>query len=162
MLANEPPHGFRRMSRSVTVGRGARAFERASEGLRTWRCHDLVGLRVFPVATAPKEGDTVVVTLGSRYLSIAAPCRIEAVIDEADRYGFIYATLPGHPERGAESFMVMIADDGAVQCHIAAVSAPGAWATRIAGPLGWAIQSAATSGYLRSMCRYVQGGAGLE
>jgi len=162
VLAEGTPRGFRRISRSVKLGQGSDAFARASAGIRTWRGHDLVGLRIFPVATSPTKDETVLVTLGCSFLSMAAPCRIVTFIDEPDRYGFIYATLPGHPERGAESFIVTIADDGTVKFQIAAVSAPGDCSTRLAGPLGRAVQSFATSGYLRSMRRYVQGNTGFE
>ena len=33
-------------------------------------------------------------------LTAVAVCRIVAVVDEPDRYGFAYGTLPGHTERG--------------------------------------------------------------
>jgi uncharacterized protein (UPF0548 family) len=156
------PHGFRRISRSVTVGEGADAFDRASEGIRTWRGHDLRWLRVYPVATSPKRDRTVIVTVGSKFVSIAAPCRITTVIDEVDRCGFVYATLPGHPEQGEESFIVSIDEEGTVRFHIAAISAPADWLTRTAGPLGHAAQSVATYAYLRSMRRFVRNGTTFE
>jgi uncharacterized protein (UPF0548 family) len=108
------------------------------------------------------KGHTVIVTIGGRFVSIAAPCRITRVIDEGDRYGFVYATLPGHPERGEESFIVSMAEEGTVRFHIAAISAPADWLTRAAGPLGRAVQSVTTSAYLRSMRRFVRDGARLE
>lgn len=159
VLTGITPDGFHRISRSTTLGEGSDCFNRASHGIRSWRGHDLLGLRIFPVDTSPIKNDTVVVTLGCSYLSIAAPCRIVTVIDESDRCGFIYATLPGHPERGAESFVVTIGNDDIVRFRIDALSAPGDWSTRYAGPLGRAVQSIATSGYLRSMRDYVQSAA---
>jgi uncharacterized protein (UPF0548 family) len=161
-LIEETPRGFRRITRSVVLGEGADAFDRASKGIRTWRSHDLLGLRVHPIVTSPTKGNTVVVTLGSKFVSIAAPCRIITVIDEVKRFGFVYATLPGHPEQGEESFIVSIDDEGMVQFQITAISAPADWLTRIAGPLGRAVQFVATSGYLRSMRRFVRNDAWFE
>ena len=34
------------------------------------------------------------------------PCRVVYVVDEPDRRGFAYGTLPGHPESGEELFLV--------------------------------------------------------
>ncbi len=31
---------------------------------------------------------------------------VESVIDQPTRFGFVYATLPDHPEQGYESFIV--------------------------------------------------------
>ena len=33
-------------------------------------------------------------------------CRIVYVIDDADKFGFAYGTLPGHVESGEERFMI--------------------------------------------------------
>jgi hypothetical protein len=41
-------------------------------------------------------------------------CRVVAVIDEANRYGFAYGTLPVHPETGEEAFMI-VRDDKRVR-----------------------------------------------
>lgn len=159
VIPEETPLGFRRIAKSIQLGHGSAAFDRAKEGVRTWRGHKILGLRIFPSATPPTTSGTIVVSLGSAICSIAAPCRIVTVIDEPSRFGFVYATLPGHPERGAESFIVSISDEGAVTFHIVALSAPADVLTRMAGPLGRFVQSAATTGYLRSMRRYVQGPA---
>ena len=42
---------------------------------------------------------------------IEATCRITAVIDEPDAFGFTYGTLSVHPERGEESFIIGRTDD---------------------------------------------------
>lgn len=64
-------------------------------------------------------------------LTINASCRITRVIDEPGRFGFVYETLPGHPLRGDELFLVEHLDDDTVRFTVHAVSAP-AW------PLAWA------------------------
>lgn len=89
------------------------------------------------------------------WLALAAPCRIVGVLDEPDRWGFAYATLPGHPEQGEESFVVSIATEGMVKFTIAAFSRPGERITRLAGPVGRAMQKAGTNGYLKALQRFV-------
>jgi uncharacterized protein (UPF0548 family) len=58
------------------------------------------------------------------------PARVVYVIDEPSRHGFAYGTLPGHPERGEEAFVVERLADGSVWLVIRAFSRP-------AGPLSW-------------------------
>jgi uncharacterized protein (UPF0548 family) len=52
------------------------------------------------------------------------PARVVYVIDEPDRKGFAYGTLPGHPERGEESFVVERRPDESVWLTIRAFSRP--------------------------------------
>jgi uncharacterized protein (UPF0548 family) len=141
------------------VGQGEEVFTRAKEGLRTWRAHNVLGPRVSPHVAAPAVGDTVLVTLGTSLVAIAAPCRIVAVIDEAHRFGFAYGTLPGHPERGEEAFVVTMDKSRFVRFEITAYSRPSGALTRLAGPIGWWIQEIATAGYLRAMRSFVLQGS---
>lgn len=60
------------------------------------------------------------------------PARVVYVIDEPDRKGFAYGTLPGHPERGEEAFVVERRADDSVWLVIRAFSRPSNaffWAT---------------------------------
>ena len=52
------------------------------------------------------------------------PTRVVYVIDEPDRKGFAYGTLPGHPERGEEAFVVERRADDSVWLVIRAFSRP--------------------------------------
>jgi uncharacterized protein (UPF0548 family) len=52
------------------------------------------------------------------------PTRVVYVIDEPDRKGFAYGTLPGHPERGEESFVVERRADESVWLVIRSFSRP--------------------------------------
>jgi uncharacterized protein (UPF0548 family) len=99
--------------------------------------------------------ETVVVSVGSSKFAIAAPCRIIDVVDQDRRAGFVYVTLPDHPERGEESFMVTHDEDDCVRFTVAALSAPNEWVTRLSGPVGRMVQSRATNGYLGSLARFV-------
>jgi uncharacterized protein (UPF0548 family) len=154
-LAEHLPPGYHHVDEEKIVGRGPDAFARASTGLQTWQAHQIRGVRVFPPDTPPREGATVVVTLGTGLASIVAPCRIIAVVDEPARFGFAYGTLPGHPEQGEESFIATLAEDGLVRFGIKAFSRPGDPLTRVAGPIGRGLQSIATKHYLRALRNFV-------
>jgi uncharacterized protein (UPF0548 family) len=154
-LRGEYPHGYRHDSYAADLGSGRAVFQRASTGLQAWQGHQVPGIDVLPHATSIEVGATVVVTLGTPWLALAAPCRIVGIINEPERWGFAYGTLPGHPEQGEESFVVTIDGDDAVRFRITAFSRPGEWITRLAGPVGRAVQTAGTNGYLRALKRFV-------
>lgn len=82
------------------------------------------------------------------------PTRVVYLVDEADRRGFAYGTLPGHPERGEELFLVERLPAGATQVSVWAVSAAGRWYTRLAGPFGRLLQRAATWRYVDAARRH--------
>jgi uncharacterized protein (UPF0548 family) len=151
--------GFRRHHYEARLGEGLATYRRAVEGLQTWRAHGVAGIGVYPSEEPVRRGDTVVVTLGARFLALAAPCRVVAVIDEPARWGFTYATLPGHPEQGEESFVVGLEADGSVRFRIDVVSRPGDRLVRLAGGAGRAAQAAGSRAYLRALQRYVDAGS---
>ena len=78
-----------------------------------------------------------------------------AVVDEADRFGFAYGTLPDHPERGEESFLVVRDERGALRFDVCAVSAPTHPLARLAPPVADRIQRSAVRRYLTAMQRAV-------
>lgn len=126
------PPGFHVLRVSLPVGRGPDAFEPAGRALLTWRMHRAAGLRVDTTAEWARPGAEATVRLGP----LRAPCRVVWTVQEADRTGFAYGTLPGHPECGEEAFTVEFAPGGGVRLTVHAVSRPAAWYTRAAGPLG--------------------------
>jgi uncharacterized protein (UPF0548 family) len=154
-LAGGRPEGFHHDRYEINLGHGRETFQRATAGLKSWKAHHLPGVRVFPDGQTIQIGATVVVTLGTSLLSLAAPCRIVSVIDEGSRWGFAYGTLPGHPERGEEAFVVSIASDEKVRFEVVTFSLPDDIIVRLSGPIGRAIQARGTSGYLRALLRFV-------
>jgi uncharacterized protein (UPF0548 family) len=149
------PEGFHHDRYQILLGHGTGTFQRAVNGLKSWRAHTAPGFRVFPQDEEIRTGATVVVTLGTPYLALAAPCRIVRIIDEASRWGFAYGTLPDHPEEGEEAFVVSISPDETVLFEIVAFSRPGDPLVRLLGPFGRAVQKGGTHCYLRSLRRYV-------
>jgi uncharacterized protein (UPF0548 family) len=155
-LEGRAPDGFRIARDEILLGHGPVVFARAVQGLQQWEAHRLTGVNVFPKGAPVRSGETVVVTLGSPFLALAAPCRIVRVLDDVGQWGFAYGTLPGHPERGEESFVVTMASDESVRFTIGSLSRPGDRIVGFAGPFARGIQVLATKGYLRALHRHVE------
>ena len=76
------------------------------------------------------------------------------VIDEPTRFGFVYATLPDHPEQGYESFVVSNVD-GEIVLQIDAVSRPGIPIVRLGAPVTRLLQRRASDAYLAALRSWV-------
>lgn len=96
-------------------------------------------------------GDTAELKAPSWLASVVAPCRVIYVIDEPNRKGFAYGTLPGHPECGEEAFILDQTEDGSVWLTIRAFSRPSAWKWWAAYPVLRVLQAMFTRRYLRSL-----------
>lgn len=90
---------------TAVVGYGDLVWERAVEDVLRWRVKTASGFSVDqtgPVA----PGDRVTVTARLFGVVVVEPVEVVDVIDERDRVGFAYRTLPGHPVCGEEAFIV--------------------------------------------------------
>jgi uncharacterized protein (UPF0548 family) len=154
-LLGKTPEGFHHHRYDVTLGSGTEVFDRAVAGLKSWEAHRIAGVRVFPDGQEISRGATVIVTLGTPLMALAAPCRIVSIIDGQNRWGFAYGTLPGHPEQGEEAFVVSIAPDETVRFEIEAFSRPGDILVRLSGPVGRGFQQGGTRNYLSALKRFV-------
>ncbi len=154
-LTTREVSGFTRTQAERVLGHGAETFARAVDGLQRWKAHSLWGFAVFPNDAAIRVGSTIIVSVGIRLVALAIPCRIVVVVDEADRWGFAYATLPGHPEQGEEAFQVTMAADQTVRFVITALSRPADPLVRLAGPVERVVQAQSTTAYLRALNRFV-------
>ncbi|MFE3516711.1 DUF1990 family protein [Streptomyces sp. NPDC059166] len=133
--AHPLPAGYSHLHHRAAVGRGRAAFERAGSAVTEWRVHRAAGAGLDASAARAEAGVTVTVSAGIGRLRISAPCAIVWACYGAERTGFAYGTLRGHPERGEESFVVELSEDGTVWFTVTAFSRPAAWYTRLAGPL---------------------------
>ncbi|HEY4226309.1 MAG TPA: DUF1990 domain-containing protein [Pseudolysinimonas sp.] len=79
------------------------------------------------------------------------PTRVVYVIDEPDRKGFAYGTLPGHPERGEESFVVERRPDASVWLIIRSFSRPSSAFFWAAYPALRMMQAIFTGRYERAL-----------
>lgn len=142
------PAGYAHVVREVRLGEGRATFDRAVDALFGWRMHRAAGLRVTGVHGPAAEGVVVV----PRFLGLLPiPCRVVYTVDDPERRGFAYGTLPGHPERGEEAFLVRIAPGGEVRFQIRAFSRPASLLVRLGGPVATLVQRYATGRYLKAM-----------
>ena len=86
--------------------------------------------------------------LGVGPLALRIPCRVIYVIDEPERSGFAYGTLPRHPESGEELFLLQRHEDGQIAFTITAFSKAASLPARLGGPTTRWLQKAMTSRYL--------------
>lgn len=154
--ATSPPLGFRRERFARTVGTGTADLDRATDGLRAWAAHRGSGVDVYPADTPLTEGATVGIRTRQLGLWVVAACRVETVIDEPARRGFVYSTLPDHPECGYEWFVVRLEGDQVV-FEIEAVSKPGVALIRLGEPVARRLQRRATEAYLDALEAWVAG-----
>ncbi|MEX7473931.1 DUF1990 domain-containing protein, partial [Mycobacterium adipatum] len=83
---------------------------------------------------------------------LRAPCRVVYVLEEDDRRGFAYGTLPGHPETGEELFAVRYDPaDGAVYAEVTAFARHATWWSKLGGPLTRLAQRIITRRYLKAV-----------
>jgi uncharacterized protein (UPF0548 family) len=148
------PSGYHHVRRDVAIGSGAAAFGAAAEALMTWRMHRAAGLDVLPgSATRASPGAFVRLRAGWGPLSLTAPCRVVYCVEQPDRRGFAYGTLPGHPERGEEAFVLHLTASGQVRFRICAFSRPAILLTRAAGPVARLAQAYVTTRYVTALTR---------
>lgn len=125
------PDGYRHVRYRARVGRGRGDFERAADTVLEWRMHAALHLRPRPERPRAEPGSRVSLSLGP----IRARCAVVWAVQEPRRRGFAYGTLPGHPERGEESFLVEWDERDEVWLAITVFSVGAVWYTRAAGPL---------------------------
>jgi uncharacterized protein (UPF0548 family) len=143
------PAGYHHQRLRERVGDRA-VFDMAVRGLREWGAHRGARMGIYPPLAHIALGATVILLIPFGPLQILAPCRIVRVVDEVDRYGFAYGTLPGHPEQGEEAFVVERGEDG-TYFDLVAFSVPADRLVRLAGPLGRAMQRHASDRYVRAL-----------
>jgi uncharacterized protein (UPF0548 family) len=145
------PDGYGHVYRDVSIGHGRTCFDKAVDGLVGWQMHRSAGLAVAASATRAATGVLVVLRAGWGPLSVVMPCRVVYTVDTADRRGFAYGTLPGHPEKGEEAFTVQLTEDGDVRVRIRAFSRPASALARVGGPVTRIVQEYATNRYVLSL-----------
>jgi uncharacterized protein (UPF0548 family) len=127
----------------------------ARAAVEDWAAHRAVRVHLEPPRPPLTPGVVVAVTAGAPVGCIVALCRIVRVVDEPDRFGFAYGTLPLHPEVGEECFVVERRPDGvwvAVRSASKAVALPA----RLAPPLARAVIAAYVRGYAYGLARDVR------
>jgi uncharacterized protein (UPF0548 family) len=134
----------------TTALHGPDSFGPAAQAIRTWAMHRGSGLEV--AADGPIAVDTNVAISAPLPIGfVDVTCRIVAVVDEPDRYGFAYGTLSVHPEQGEEAFLVVRDGDGTVHFDVDAVSRPIQRLARLVPAVANRLQDTAVRRYLTTM-----------
>lgn len=125
----QAPHGYAVDHNRVVLGRGPETFARAAAAVRAWQMFAVEGVQLCWPAAAIAEDTTVAILARVAGLWSLNACRIVYTIDERDRFGFAYGTLPAHAVRGEERFLVeRDRDSGEVVYDLLAFSRPSyAW-----------------------------------
>ncbi|WP_218938372.1 DUF1990 family protein [Modestobacter altitudinis] len=147
------PGGYDHVEREHLIGAGRADFDRAAAAVFRWTAQRGAGLRVQASGPASTPGTVVLMTAGLRRLGLDIPCRVVWVVDEPDRRGFGYGTLPGHPESGEESFVVSLRPDGSVIYELRAFSRLADRFARLGAPVGHRVQTLALDRYVAAMRR---------
>lgn len=143
--AGEMPAGYRHVRAEKRIGRGRPRFEQAAESVMRYGMLRGAGLTVDAGTEVARVGTDVLGRLGP----FPAPCRVVYVLDDPDRRGFAYGSLPGHAVRGEEMFAVRYdPSDGSVYAEVAAFSRPATWWSRLGAPALALAQQLVTRRYL--------------
>ncbi|MGZ4678417.1 MAG: DUF1990 family protein [Acidimicrobiia bacterium] len=154
-LGGPAPDGLVRRTWECALD-GEAAFARAVAAIESWSVHRGSGLTVA-VDGPLRPGTDVALDAPLPVGFVTAMCRVVEVVDEPDRFGFSYGTLPRHPECGEESFVVHRDDDGGVTFRVVALSRPAHAVARAFPPIAHRLQESATRRYLRAMADAVGG-----
>ena len=142
------PDGYHHVRKSAVIGSGRPRFEEAAAKVMRWGMLRGAGVRVDATSEVAAVGSEVLVGIGP----VRAPCRVVYVIDEPDRRGFAYGTLPGHPESGEELFAVRY-DPATDEVHaeVVAFSRHATWWSKLGSPVTALMQRVITSRYLTAL-----------
>jgi uncharacterized protein (UPF0548 family) len=152
------PAGYDHVDRTAVVGSGRPAFDRAAAAVFRWSAQRGAGLRVQASGPASTPGTVVLMTAGLPRFGLDVPCRVVWVVDEPDRRGFGYGTLPGHPASGEESFVVSLTPDGDVVYSLRAFSRLATPLSRLGAPVSRRVQSLALDRYVTAIRRAARRG----
>ncbi|MFI5506940.1 DUF1990 domain-containing protein [Mycobacterium sp. NPDC051804] len=142
------PTGYHHVQKTAVIGQGRQRFEDAAAAGMRWGMLRGAGVKVQATTDVAAVGSDVIVNLGP----VQAPCRVVYVVDEPDRRGFAYGTLPGHAESGEELFLVRY--DPATEDVFAVVTAfsrHATWWSRLGSPVTSLVQRIVTARYLNAL-----------
>ncbi len=128
------------------------AFDEAGTPVQPASSRPPLAAEFAPDGTAfVKPGDTAVLISSVGPFRLAGAVRVVYVIDEPQRKGFAYGTLPGHPVSGEQSFVVEHTEDGSVWLTVRSLTRPASVRWRLASPLVRIARRAALRRYLLAL-----------
>jgi uncharacterized protein (UPF0548 family) len=108
----------------MLLGTDPRCLEQGRAALRRWAHFDLGWVTILPAGAPVRIGTTVAALVRHLGFWSLNASRIVSVVDEPERFGFAYRTLPDHAVDGDERFLVERRADGTVAYDILARSRP--------------------------------------
>jgi uncharacterized protein (UPF0548 family) len=149
------PSGYNVDHNRICLGKGLEAFDRAIEGIKTWRMFGTDWTEIFPRDAPIEDGSTVAILVRHLGFWSLNASRIVYVIedhDEVKRFGFAYGTLPDHAEQGEERFSVEYQPaDGSVWYDLFAFSRPRHILARLGYPFSRRLQRRFARDSLKAM-----------
>jgi uncharacterized protein (UPF0548 family) len=151
------PLGFVHDRSRSCIGHGQSAFAAARQGFQRWAMFDLGWARVANPGAPIEPGQIIAMealTLGLWTLNLS---RILETVDNASRFGLLYATTPMHVEQGAERFLLEFdATTGEVHYLLEAISRPRHLLARLGLPISRTFQHRFARDSHRRMCEEVR------
>lgn len=116
--------GFDNDHTSMIIGQGEPTWEKAKEVLNNWNHFPFKWTKIEPAEEGIFVGNNVSVLFKLFGIWFINSARIVYIIEEENKYGFAYGTLPGHIEKGEEIFYIDRDETGVISYHIKAFSRP--------------------------------------
>lgn len=135
-----PPPDYTVDHNRIQLGHGEATYERAVAALKSWRQFDLGWVTVVPREVLIEVGATVAVKARAFGTWSLNASRVVYVIDDRQRFGFAYGTLPDHVEQGEERFLVERLPDDSVWYDILAFSRPQHPLVKLSFPMARLLQ----------------------
>jgi uncharacterized protein (UPF0548 family) len=133
----QPLPGWQIDHHRVLLGHGEAVFAAACHAIRHWKMFPRQMSQILWPTTRQEPGQVVAVLYRARpfLLWMLFPARVVYRIEEVNRFGFAYGTLPEHPERGEERFLIeWNQSDNSIWYDLLAISRPGHWLARLGYP----------------------------
>ena len=146
-----PPPGYTHERYSMPLGSDPGTFGLAVAALNRWAPQRGAGMHLTPDSPVVAQDECVVLLQRMVGGFVTAAARIVYVVDEPNRYGFAYGTLPHHPVAGEEAFLVEQDDRGNVNFVIEVFSRPRHPLARLGKPVSRLVQKRTTRKYLQGM-----------
>lgn len=150
------PDGYHVDHNRIRIGEGPERFAKAVEAVKHWKMFKMDWIDVVPEEAPVVEGSCVAIIVRHLGFWSLNASRIVYVIEEPERFGFAYGTLPGHVEQGEERFSVEYhPEDNSVWYDLLAFSRPRHILARLGYPISRQLQKRFARDSLKAMERAV-------
>lgn len=142
------PGRYRQLCLQTAAGIGSDHFGRLADRLMRWQIHTASGLDVAVSRDQAVPDAVLVATYRLGPVPVRTRCRVLYVINDERRCGFAYGTLPGHPLRGEERFVVDHCHDDTVLFTVRSFAEPAGLLPRLGGPVAAVVRRRINQHYL--------------